>query len=82
MTLYRKIENPEEGELVQYLGMYVTRWQPYMGEPTVAFVENDYTLQDALDELDYVQLIDNTVEDAEMAKKEIVIILEKLNGKI
>ena len=39
MTLYKKIDNPQEGELVQYLGVYVTKWNPTMGEPDIGFVE-------------------------------------------
>ena len=32
---------PVEGEDVQYLGVYVLRWQREWGEPSMAFVEAD-----------------------------------------
>ena len=38
---WRLIPNPKEGESVVYLGVYVTRWRPEYGEPTVGFVRND-----------------------------------------
>ena len=37
--MYEMIENPQPGELVQYLGVYVLRWQPEWGTPQVAFRE-------------------------------------------
>ena len=38
MTLY-KLVDLEEGELVNYVGVYVTRWQREWGQPAVGFVE-------------------------------------------
>lgn len=38
--LYRQVEL-KEGELVQFVGVYVTRWQREWGEPTVGFVQVD-----------------------------------------
>jgi len=40
MTTYKMVEL-KDGEPVQYLGVYVTRWTSEMGEPTVGFVEDD-----------------------------------------
>lgn len=36
--LYKQVEL-KEGVPVQYLGVYVLRWRPEWGEPTVGFVE-------------------------------------------
>ncbi len=70
----------QDGTDVQYVGVYVLKWNFDWGQPEVGFVENDYTLQDALDELDYVQFIDNRGEDATLAKDEVIEILNKLVG--
>ena len=40
---FKLIENPQEGEPVQFLGVYCLRWRPEWGEPSVAFVEDDET---------------------------------------
>ena len=37
--LYKMIENPQEGDEVQFLAVYVLRWQPEWGKPQYAFVE-------------------------------------------
>lgn len=37
--MYRRIDNPQEGDLVQYLAVHAIRWQPEWGQPTVAFIE-------------------------------------------
>lgn len=43
MTLYRRIDNPQDGDLVQYVGVYVTNWQPnvYDGDKVIGFIEDD-----------------------------------------
>lgn len=41
MEAFEKIENPPEDTLVQYLGVYVTRWRQEWGEPTVGFVTSE-----------------------------------------
>lgn len=38
--LYKRVEL-NEGELVQYVGVYVLRWRPEMGEPEAGFVQID-----------------------------------------
>jgi hypothetical protein len=78
--LYKQVEL-EEGNYVQYLGVYVLRWQKEWGEPQVGFVEQEYTLDDALEDLDYVQLIDNTGKEAAEVRKEIECILRKFVGE-
>jgi len=45
VTLYKMVEL-KEGVLVQYVGVYVLRWQKEWGEPTVGFVEVDETKTD------------------------------------
>lgn len=44
MRLFKQIDL-KEGELVQYVGVYVTRWQPEWGQPSIGFVEIDKTEQ-------------------------------------
>jgi hypothetical protein len=39
MLLYRMIENPQEGQTVQFLAVHALRWQPEWGEPKYAFIE-------------------------------------------
>ncbi len=39
MSLYEAIFDPQEGEPVQYLGVYALRWNPVWGHPQVAFRE-------------------------------------------
>lgn len=39
-TPYKRVE-PTEGTVLQFVGVYVTRWQPEWGEPTVGFVGDD-----------------------------------------
>lgn len=45
--LYRLIEDPKEGELVTYLGVYALRWHDHPEEPTVAFIEDRDATNDA-----------------------------------
>jgi len=40
MRLFKQVEL-KDGELVQFVGVYVTRWQPEWGQPSVGFVEVD-----------------------------------------
>lgn len=70
----------QDGTKVQYVGVYVLKWNFDWGQPEVGFVRNDYTLHDALDELDYVQFIDNRGDEADRAKNEVIEILNKLAG--
>ena len=77
---YKIIHNPKEGELLQYIGVYVTKWQPSWGELTVGFVENDYTYVDALRDLEDVMLVDNTTEEAQHEARAIAAIFRKLAG--
>ena len=51
MMLYKMIENPAEGTLVQYLAVYVLRWRSEWGEPACAFVE-DHTINAVLEQLE------------------------------
>jgi len=48
MTYYKQVEL-EEGELVQFVGTYVTRWNYSAGPPQVGFVEVDWEEQRLLD---------------------------------
>lgn len=55
MDLYRMIEEPKEGEIVQFLGVYVTRWRTEWGEPTVGFIDSremNKKMRDRISELD------------------------------
>ena len=47
MELYKQVEL-KDGVLVQFVGVYVTRWQSEWGAPTVGFVRVD---EDELREL-------------------------------
>ena len=40
MALYNRVE-PEDGVELQFVGVYVLRWERAWGEPTVGFVECD-----------------------------------------
>ena len=75
--MYKRVQL-EDGQPVQFDGVYVIRWKPEWGQPTVGFVEAEYTLEDALDELMDVQLTDNTHDGALHARDEIEEILIKL----
>jgi len=46
---YRAVEL-EEGESVQYLGVYALRWKWAWGEPTIGFVEADISRNEIIDE--------------------------------
>ena len=74
---YNRVEL-EEGAQVQFVGVYVLHWDREWGQPEVGFVENSYTIDDALSDLQGVQLIDNTPKEAKLALSEIVAILNKL----
>lgn len=37
--LYKMIEDPQDGDEVQYLAVYALRWRPEWGAPQYAFVE-------------------------------------------
>jgi len=44
MTIFKAIEMEHyKDEPLQYVGVYVLRWRPEWGEPTVGFVEDDST---------------------------------------
>lgn len=67
MRYYRRIQNPQDGELIQFLAVYATRWPYESGvPPTEAFVEADDVDMDAaenvmavldviLDQVDYTR---------------------------
>ncbi len=57
--VYKQVELKEEVPL-QFLGVYTTRWQKEWGEPSVGFIEVEYRLEDAINDLMSVQLVDNT----------------------
>ena len=78
--MYKRVD-PKEGTPVQFVGVYITHWQPEWCEPTACFIEAEYTLEDALDKLIDVQLIDNTPLAAQYARDEIEEILRKLAGE-
>lgn len=42
-TLWRKIDNPKEGQQVVYVGLHAIDWKPEFGMPTVAFIQADET---------------------------------------
>ena len=42
-----KMVESQEGEYVQWVGVYVLKWQPEWGTPEVAFVEEENPLLDA-----------------------------------
>jgi len=59
--LYKRVEL-KEGNEVQYLGVYVLRWQREWGEPSVGFVETTSKLWDAVTkggELTHSDLLDS-----------------------
>ncbi len=78
--LYKKIE-VDETTPVQFLGVYVTKWRSEFGEPTAAFVEVDYSLDDAEDDLLYVILDSNSAIGRDEAREEIRAIFKKLVGE-
>lgn len=63
----------QNGARVQYVGVYVLKWNFDCGQPEVGFTEIEYSLQDALGELDRAAL-------SPLAKNEIIKILNKLAG--
>lgn len=77
---YKKVELAD-GVPVMFLGVYVLRWLPQWGSPTVGFVDISYNLDNALSDLYGVQLIDNTASEADIAQKEIEAIFRKLVGE-
>lgn len=58
---------------VQFVGVYVTRWQQEWGTPTVGFVEADYQLSDAITELNNIKVIQ------ESTYNKVLAILNKLD---
>lgn len=66
MSLYKSVEL-KEGEMVQYLGVYVLKWRSeYMGEAEIGFVEADLSndtlnlaLQYLKQQLDQSEGLDN-----------------------
>ncbi len=77
--MYKRVDL-QDGVKVQYVGVYVLKWNFDCGQPETGFTEIDYSFQDALDELDYIQFIDNRGNDADIAKSEVIEILRKLVG--
>ena len=39
--LYKGIENPQDGDYVQFVGVHVLAWRPEWGKPAFAFIEVD-----------------------------------------
>ena len=61
MSLYKQVEL-KEGIEVQYLGVYILRWRPEWGEPSVGFVETASKLEEAVTQkgkLTYSDLMDS-----------------------
>jgi len=76
MAVVYKQTKLEEGTPLQFLGVYATKWDTSCWEdPTVGFLEVDYRLDDALDDLASIQLEDD-------ARKKIKEILRKLIGEV
>ena len=50
MTVYKRFDVCE-GEPVQYVGVYVTKWRPEWGQPTAMFVEDDDPVRAAAPDL-------------------------------
>jgi hypothetical protein len=38
---WKLVENPTDGDVLTYVGVYVTCWKPEWGKPTVGFVETE-----------------------------------------
>lgn len=47
--MYKQVEL-KEGELLQFLAVYVSNWREEMGTPETGFREIEYTVDDAIDE--------------------------------
>ena len=52
---YKQVD-PSYGNVMQFVGVYVRKWNPEWGEPTVGFIEDDYSLQDAVEDLEKLNL--------------------------
>ena len=66
MKMFKGFE-PEEGKLVQYLGVYVLNWRPEWGEPGIAFIEDD-EVEEIIDSLlhelrELVDVVDDCVSE-------------------
>ena len=59
MRLFKMVDL-KEGELVQFVGVYVTRWQSEWGEPTVGFVEAD------VEDVDYAKVLTATAANQDL----------------
>ena len=70
--MYKRIDL-KDGEKVQYVGVYITRWQPEWGTPSVGFTEATYQLPDAVTELNDIKEIDQETY------KKVLVILKKLD---
>ena len=75
-TVYKQVEL-KDGQPLQFLGVYSLRWLSEWGEPTVGFLEVDYRLDDALNDLASVQLCGEASE----VRTEIEDILRKLTSE-
>lgn len=61
MSYVRMIPIAEVGDTpIQWVGVYVLRWNPDMGQPSVAFVEEDNLLFDNAKEMEMI--IEDTFE--------------------
>lgn len=40
--MYKIINDPQDGDEVQFVGVHALAWQAHWGKPAVAFVEADY----------------------------------------
>ena len=78
--MYKQIELIE-GVPVQYVGVHAVRWQREWGQPTVGFIENEYTLDDALNDIADIQFVDNTAKDAVRERAAVEQIIRRLCGE-
>lgn len=70
--MYKRVEL-QDGNDVQFVGVYVTRWQQEWGQPTVGFCEAEYQLSDAVTELNGISEIEGETYNRVLA------ILKKLD---
>ena len=68
MTVFKAIEMEDyKDEPLQYVGVYVLRWRPEWGEPTVGFVEDDAT-EERLEALEALkEIAEDFVEDSKQS---------------
>ena len=65
MTIFKAIEMEHyKDEPLQYVGIYILRWRPEWGEPTVGFVEDDSTEE-------RIARLEAVAEAAQKAEKEL-----------